>query len=156
MRELPKLVSSKKRKTSDDVNTSTTEIFWFRAKNEEKNTPQVKLILAYVERNVRTIKGEASCLFDAANSLHPVLQFIIEKNNSEGKLSFLHLNINVSQGRGVTCNWHRKATDTGTLLNYRSCTLTQALYKALYTEFLGVHLLVSSLIRLWKLIGRSG
>ena len=35
------------------------------------------------------------------------------------------LNINVSQGRGVTCNWYQKPTDTGTILNYRSSTPRQ-------------------------------
>ena len=74
---------------------------------------------------VRTVRGEPSCLLDAANSLHPNLQFTLEKTNSEGNLPFLDLNINVSQGRRVTCSWYQKATDTGTILNYRSCAPTQ-------------------------------
>ena len=66
-----------------------------------------------------------SCLIDAANSLHPNLQFSLEKTNSEGNLSFLDLNINVSQGRRVTCSCYQKPTNEGTLLNYRSCASTQ-------------------------------
>ena len=49
-----------------------------------------------------------SCLLDAANSLHPNLQFTLEKTNSEGNLPFLDLNINVSQDRRVTCSWYQK------------------------------------------------
>ena len=66
-----------------------------------------------------------SCLLDAANSLHPNLQFTLEKTNSEGNLPFLDLNINGSQGRRVSCSWYQKPTDTGTILNYRSCAPTQ-------------------------------
>ena len=40
-------------------------------------------------------------------------------------MPFLDLNINVSQGRLVTCSWYQKPKDTGTILNYRSCVSTQ-------------------------------
>ena len=64
----------------------------------------MKLFLRYVDDIVRTVRGELSCLLDAANSIHPNLQFTLEKTNSEGKLPFLDMNINVSQGRRVTCS----------------------------------------------------
>ena len=117
-------------KISDDVYSSITEIVWYcesccQAKNKEKDTSQVKLFLRYVDDIVRTVRGEPSCLLDAANSLHPNLQFTLEKINSEGILPFLDLNINVSQGRRVTCSWYQKPTDTGTILNYRNCAPTQ-------------------------------
>ena len=92
---------------------------------KDKNTPQMKLFLRYVDDIVRTVRGEPSGLLDAANSLHPNLQFTLEKTNSEGNLQFLDLNINVSQGRRVTCSWYQKARDTGIILNYRSCAPTQ-------------------------------
>ena len=85
----------------------------------------MKLFLRYVDDINSTVRGEPSCLLDAANSLHPNLQFTLEKINSEGNLPFLDLNINVSQCRGVTCSWYQKSTDTGTILNYRSCAPTQ-------------------------------
>ena len=85
----------------------------------------MKLFLRYVDDIVRTVRGKPSCLLDAANSLHPNLQFTLEETNSEGNLPFLDLNKNVSQGRGVICSWYQKRTDTGTILNYRSCTSTQ-------------------------------
>ena len=117
-------------KISDDVYASITEIVWYcesccQAKNKEKDTTQVKLFLRYVDDIVRTVRGEPSCLLDAANSLHPNLQFTLEKTNSEGNLPFLDLNIKVSQGRLVTCSWYQKPTDTGTILYYRSCAPTQ-------------------------------
>ena len=85
----------------------------------------MKLFLRYVDDIVRTFRGEPSCLFNAANSLHPNLQFTLQKINSEENLPFLDLNINVSQDRRVTCSWYQKLKDTGTILNYRSCAPTQ-------------------------------
>ena len=129
MRELPKLVSNKRGKISDDVYASITEIVWdcescCRAKNKEKNTPQVKLFLRYVHEIVRTVRGEPSCLLNAANSLHQNLQFTLEKTTSEVNFPFLDLNINVSQGTCVTCSWYQKPTNTVTILNYKSCAPT--------------------------------
>ena len=74
-----------------EVYASITEIVWYcesccRAKNKEKDATQVKLFLRYVDDIVRTVRGEPSCLLDAANSLHPNLQFTLEKTNSEGIL----------------------------------------------------------------------
>ena len=91
----------------------------------------MKLFLRYVDDIVRTVRGEPSCLLDAANSLHPHLQFNLEKTNSEENLPFLDLNINVSQARRVTCSWYQKPTDTGTILNYRSCAPTQYKHSAI-------------------------
>ena len=82
------------------------EIVWYcesccPAKNKEKVTSQVKLFLRYVEDIIWTVRGEPSCVLDAANSLHPNMQFTLEETNSEGKLPFLDLNINILQGMGV-------------------------------------------------------
>ena len=57
---------------------------------------------------VRTVRVEPSCVLDAANSLHLYLQFTLEEAISEGNLPFRDLKINVSQDRGVTCNWYQK------------------------------------------------
>ena len=119
----------------------------------------MKFFLRYVHDIVRTVRGEPSCLLDAANSLHPNLQFTLEKTNSEGNLPFLDLYLNVSQGRGVNCSSCQKPTDTGTILNYRSCAPTQcirSIIQGTVHRILGVHLAWSNLIRLWKLIGRNG
>ena len=104
---------------------------------------------------VRTVREEPSCLLDAANSLHPNLQFTLEETNSEGNLPFLNLNIIVLQGRGVTCSWYQKATYTGTILNYRSCAPTQ--YKRSVIQGTVNWVFRSGLLvfRLWKLKGRN-
>ena len=68
---------------------------------------------------------KTSCVLDDANSLYPNLQFALEEFNSETNLPFLDLNINVSQDWNLTCKWYQKPTDTGTILNYRSCAPTQ-------------------------------
>ena len=117
-------------KVFDDVYASITEIVWYcesccRAKNKEKDTPQLKLFVRYVVDIVRTVRGDPSCLLDTANSLHPNLQFTLEETNLEENLPFLDLNLNDLQGRGVTCSWYQKPTDTGTILNYRSCAPIQ-------------------------------
>ena len=83
------------------------------------------MFFRYLDDNVRTVRGEPSCILDAADSLHPNLQFTLEETISEGSFPFLHLNINVSQGRGGTWKWYQKPTSTGTILNYRSCAPTQ-------------------------------
>ena len=75
------------------IYASINEIVWYcescyRAKNKEKYTPQVKMFLGYVDDIVRTVRGKSSCLFDAANSLHPNRQFTLEETNSEGNLQF--------------------------------------------------------------------
>ena len=62
----------------------------------------MKLFLRYEDDLVRTVKGEPSFFLDAANSLHPNLQFTLEKTSSEGNLTVLNLNVNVSQIKGVT------------------------------------------------------
>ena len=72
-----------------------------------------------------TLLEQSSCVLNAANSFHPNLQFTLEETNSERNLPFLDLNMNVSQDRGVTCNWYQEPTGTGTILNYRSCAPTQ-------------------------------
>ena len=69
MQEMSKLKCGK---ISDDVNASKTEIVWYcksccRAKNKEKDTRQVKLVLRYVDDTVGEVRGEPSCLLDIAN-----------------------------------------------------------------------------------------
>ena len=65
---------------------------------------------------VRRVKGDPGIVLEAANKLHPNLQFTIEELDSEGNLSFLELNVNVDSGKKVTCGLYQKHTDTGTIL----------------------------------------
>ena len=71
----------------------------------------VKVFLRYVDDIVRTVKGDPGVVLEAANKLHPNLQFIIEELDSNGNLAFLNLNVNVDSGKKVTCGWYQKLTD---------------------------------------------
>ena len=45
--------------------------------------------------------------------------------NLDGDLAFLDINVNVSSKKIITCHWYQKPTDTGIVLNFRSCALLQ-------------------------------
>ena len=72
-------------------------------------------------RHKRTVKGNPGVVLEAANKLHPNLQFTIEELDSNGNLAFLVLNVNVDSGKKATCGWLHKITDTGTILIFRGC-----------------------------------
>ena len=48
---------------------------------------------------VRTVKGDPGLVLEAANKLHPILQFTIEELDSNGNMAFLDLNVNVDSGK---------------------------------------------------------
>ena len=48
---------------------------------------------------VKTIKGYPVVAIEAANKLHPNLQFTIEELDGNGNLDFLALNVNVDSGK---------------------------------------------------------
>ena len=60
-----------------------------------------------------------------ANSLHKNLQFTLEKVDMEGNLAFLDINVIVSSKSIINCHWYQKPTDTGIILNLRSCAPLQ-------------------------------
>ena len=43
----------------------------------------------------------------------------------DGGLAFLDINVNVSSKNNITCHWYQKPTDTGIILNFRSCAPLQ-------------------------------
>ena len=56
-------------------------------------------------------------VLQAANKLHPNLQFTFETPNENGDLAFLDINIiNLDGHRQVKSGWYQKPTDAGTLL----------------------------------------
>ena len=59
----------------------------------------VKVFLRYVDDIVRTVKGDPGVVLEAANKLHPNLQFTIEGLDSNGNLGFLDLNVKVDSGK---------------------------------------------------------
>ena len=68
----------------------------------------VKVFLRYVDDIVRTVKGHPWVVLEAANKLHPKLQFTIEELDNNGNLAFSDLNVNVDSGKKVTCGWYQK------------------------------------------------
>ena len=108
---------------------------------------------------VRTVKGNPGVVLEAANKLHPNLQFTIEELDSNGNLAFLGLNVNVDSGKKVTCGWYQKPTDTGTILNFRGCALCsikETLLKGRFIGFSEVPQHGKILTRHWKKIGSNG
>ena len=86
---------------------------------------QAKLFLRYVDNIVRTVKGDFEKTLRAAKLLHPNLQFTIRTPNTNGKLAFFDLQISIDKIRKINCGWYQKPTDTGTILNFRSCAPLQ-------------------------------
>ena len=85
----------------------------------------VKVFLRYVDDIVKTVKGDPGVVFESAIKLHPNLQFTIEEHDTYGNSAFLDLGVNVDSRTKVTCGWHQKPTDTGTILNFRGCAPLQ-------------------------------
>ena len=94
-------------------------------REKNKSVQQAKLFLRYVDDIVRTLKGDPEKVLRAANLLHPNLQFTIETPNTNGNLAFLGLQISIDKSRKISCGWYQKPTDTGTILNFRSCAPLQ-------------------------------
>ena len=65
------------------------------------------------------------CRENDKTDLHPNLQFILETTNDKKSLPFLDLSINVKSEGTIFCTWYQKTSDTGTILDYRSCTPLQ-------------------------------
>ena len=82
------------------------------------------------------VRGDPGLVLEAANKLHPNLQFTIEELDSHGNLAFLDLNVNVDSGKKV-CGWYQKPTDTCTILNFRGCAPLQCKEMLLMRQFIG-------------------
>ena len=105
------------------------EIVWICSycaeKGRKEDTLELKLFKRYVDDIVCTVKGNPLDYLEYANSLHKNLQFILETPNGSGDLAFLDLNINLNEDRNISCHWYQKSTDTGIILNFRSCAPLQ-------------------------------
>ena len=86
---------------------------------------EMKLFKRYVDDIICTVRGDPDEYLKFANSLHNNLQFTLEKVNMDGGLAFLDINVNVSSKNNITSHWYQKPTDTGIILNFRSCAPLQ-------------------------------
>ena len=71
-----------------------------------------------------TVKGNPLYYLEYANSHHKNLPFTLETQNGS-ELAFLDPKINVNGDRNISCHWYQKSTDTGIILNFRSCASLQ-------------------------------
>ena len=84
----------------------------------------VKVFLRYVDDIFGTIECDPGVVLEAANKLHPYLQFTIEELDINDNLAFLVLNVNVDSGKRSYVDGC-KITDTGIILNFRVCAPLQ-------------------------------
>ena len=149
---------------SDDEYQKISETVWycrkcFAIREKNKSGQQSKLFLRYVDDIVRTVKGDPENVLRAANLLHPNLQFTTETPNTNGTLAFLDLQISIDKSRKISCGWYQKPTDTGTILNFRSCTpfsTREVWLKELFTGFSAVRQHGKNMIKPWKSTVSSG
>ena len=101
------------------------EIVWICSycaeEGRKEDTLELKLFKRYVDDIVCTVKGNPLDYLEYANSLHKNLQFTLETPNGSAELAFLDLNINLNEDRKISCHWYQISTDTGIILNFRSC-----------------------------------
>ena len=45
----------------------------------------------------------------------------MEKPDEKGNLSFSDMNVNVNSSKEINCEWYKKPSKTGVLLNFRGC-----------------------------------
>ena len=94
-------------------------------KTDINHSSEIKVFLRYVDDIVRTNRGDTKELLDAVNTLHPKPQFTLETMDDKKSFPFLDMSINVKPEGTIFCTWYQKLSDTGTILNYRSCAPLQ-------------------------------
>ena len=130
IRSLFEMVSLRGDNISESEYADIAETVWFcmtckKQQEADRTVNGVKNFLRYVDDIVRMVKGDPGVVPEAANKLHPNLQFTIEELDRNGNLAFLDLNVNVDSGKKVKCGCYQKPTDTGTILNFRGCAPLQ-------------------------------
>ena len=83
------------------------EILWYcvtckKQQQADRTENDVEVFQRYKDDIVRTVESDPGVVLEAANELHPNLQFTIEQLDSNGNLAFLN------SGKKVTCGWYKK------------------------------------------------
>ena len=94
-------------------------------KKAQRRTQELKLLKRYIDHKLCTVKENPLDDFEYANSLHKNIQLTLETPNVSGRLAFPDPNINLTEERKIRCDWYQKSTDTGIILNFRSCAPLQ-------------------------------
>ena len=88
-------------------------------RKKSKSVQQAKIFLRYVDDIVRTVKGDPEKKLRAANLLYPNLQLTIETQTQTGNWHFQIYKLVLTKAGKL--NVGSIKTDTGTILNFRSC-----------------------------------
>ena len=94
-------------------------------KTDINHSSETKVFLRYVDDIVRANRHDTKDLLDAVNDLRPSLQFTLETTDDKNSFPFLDRSIKVQLEGTIFCTWYQKPSDTGTILNYRSCATLQ-------------------------------
>ena len=71
------------------------------------------------------VNGEPDTLLRKVNTLHRKLEFTMEKPDKNDNIAFLDMDMKVKSCKEINCEWYKKPTDTGVVLNMRSCAPIQ-------------------------------
>ena len=116
-------------KISNEEYANMQDVVWLCAYRSNQQTvghdKEMKLFKKYVDDIICTIRDDPDEYLKFARSLHNNLQYTLEKVNMDGDLAFLDINVNVSSKINITCHCYQKPTDTGIILNFRSCAALQ-------------------------------
>ena len=94
-------------------------------KGIKEDIQELKLFKRYEDDILCTVKGKPLDYLEYAYSLHKISQFYLETPSGSGDMAFLDLCINVNGDRKISGHWYLKSTDTGIILNFRSCAPLQ-------------------------------
>ena len=94
-------------------------------KGTKEDTHELKLFKRYVDDTACTVRWKPLDYLEYAKSLHRNLKFTLETPNGSGDLAILDLNINLNKNWKISCHWCQKSTDSGIILNIRSCAPLQ-------------------------------
>ena len=89
------------------------------------HSSETNIVLRYIEDIVRKVRCDKKELLDEVKNLYPDLQFTLETIDDKNSLPFLDMSINVQPEGTNFYKWYQKPSDTGTILNYRSCAPLQ-------------------------------
>ena len=109
-----------------DQYSNITEVVWNCSYCESEKDTDSQVAMAqvfdrYVDDIVRTVKGDPQLLLQQANKLHTNLQFTLETMDATKGLPFLDMRVRTDDRGTTTCEWYQKPSETGVILNFRSC-----------------------------------
>lgn len=85
-----------------------------------REIPDIAFIKVFVDDTLAVIDPNSSDLaLQVLNNFHPKMSFTMEKENENGSINFLNLNV-IRRGNQIKTNWYRKLFASGRLVSYYS------------------------------------